>query len=74
MNRMSPKRISSTSKPDKCPRCGAPVYKILYGEPAMSVEDYFRTSGEHVVFGGCIISGDDPMWACSRCGTEIYQR
>ncbi len=71
---MKPKRISSINKPDKCPRCGAPVYKILYGEPAMSEEDYFKTYGEHVIFGGCIISGDDPTWACSQCGQEFYQR
>lgn len=67
------KKYESKVKPDKCPKCGAPVYQILYGEPMMSEEDYFKTYHEHVIYGGCCISENDPEWACSKCGTEIYQ-
>ena len=66
------KRYESIEKPDKCPKCGAPVYRILYGLPVMSEEEYFNTYHEHVIYGGCCISKDDPEWACSQCGAEIY--
>ena len=66
------KRYESIEKPDKCPKCGAPVYRIQYGLPAMSEEEYFETYHEHVIFGGCCISEDDPEWACSKCGAEIF--
>ena len=66
------KRYESIEKPDKCPNCGAPVYRILYGLPVMPEEEYFKTYHEHVIYGGCCISEDDPEWACSKCGAEIY--
>lgn len=66
------KRCESEVKPKKCPKCGAPVYQILYGLPAMSEEDYFKTYHKHVIYGGCCVSEDDPEWACSNCGAEIY--
>lgn len=66
------KRFESIEKPDKCPKCGAPVYEILYGLPAMSEKEYFNTYHEHVIYGGCCISEDDPEWQCSKCGAEIY--
>ena len=58
--------------PDKCPKCGAPVYRILYGLPTMSEEEYFKTYHEHVIYGGCCVSEDDPEWQCSKCGAKIY--
>lgn len=66
------KRYESIENPGKCPKCGAPVYRIQYGLPAMSEEEYFKTYHEHVIYGGCCISEDDPEWACSNCGAEIY--
>ena len=55
----------------KCPKCGAPVYKILYGEPMMNEDEYFKTYGEHVIFGGCCISDDSPSHQCSNCGKQF---
>ena len=66
------KRYESKVKPDNCPKCGAPVYRILYGMPMMSEEEYFITYHEHVIYGGCEITEDNPKWACSKCGAEIY--
>ena len=66
------KQYESIEKPEKCPKCGAPVYRIQYGLPTMSEEEYFNTYHEHVIFGGCCISEDDPEWQCSKCGAEIY--
>ena len=67
------KRFESKVKPDKCPKCGAPVYRILYGLPAMSEEEYYKTYHEHVIYGGCCVSEDDPEWQCSKCSMEIYR-
>ena len=67
------KRFEAKEKPDVCPKCGAPVYKILYGMPMMSEENYFMTYREHVIYGGCEITEDDPKWACSKCGAKIWQ-
>ena len=38
----------------------------------MSEEEYFETYHEHVIYGGCCISEDDPEWQCSKCGAEIF--
>lgn len=62
-----------TRKPRKCPYCRGNVYRILYGEPMYSEYEYFEHFGEHVIFGGCCITGDDPEWACNECGRE-YKR
>jgi len=66
------RRYESIEKPDKCPKCGAPVYGILYGLPVMSEEEYFNTYHEHIIYGGCYIPEDHPEWACIKCGAEIY--
>lgn len=66
------KRYESKVKPDTCPKCGAPVYRIQYGMPMMSEEEYYKKYHEHVIYGGCCVSEDDPEWACSNCGAEIY--
>lgn len=46
------KRYESKVKPDNCQKCGAPAYRILYGMPVMSEEEYFNTYNEHVIYGG----------------------
>lgn len=66
------KRYESKMKPNQCPKCGASVYRILYGMPIMSEEEYFNTYHEHVIYSGCEITEDNPKWACSKCGVEIY--
>ncbi len=66
------KKYESIEKPNKCPKCGAPVYQILYGLPVMSEEEYFKTYHEHVIYGGCCVSEVYPEWQCSKCGAEIY--
>ena len=67
------KRFESEVKPDKCPRCGAPVYEILYGLPVMSEEEYFETYHEHVIYGGCCISEDDPEWRWCLVGNIVIE-
>ena len=62
------KRYESKEMPEKRPKCGAPVYRIMYGLPAMSEDDYFKKYHEHVIYGGCCVSEDVPervlVYAC----------
>lgn len=69
MNRV----IYAIRKPRRCQRCGGNIYRILYGEPCCDEQEYFERFGEHVVFGGCCISDNDPVWACKECGTPYYK-
>lgn len=67
------KPIEVIRKPRKCPRCGGNVYRILYGEPMYSEEEYFEHFGEHVVFGGCCVTDNDSDWACQECYQEYMK-
>ncbi len=58
-------------KPRKCPKCKGDVYEILFGEPICSEKEMFKRTGKHYIFYGCIISDNDPNWACSKCGQEF---
>jgi hypothetical protein len=66
--------IVRSRKPRKCPLCGGEVVEIMYGEPMMSEEDYFKTYHKHVVYGGCCISEDSPQWQCRICEAEMYKK
>jgi hypothetical protein len=57
-----------TSKPAQCPRCGSEkVASILYGLPIFDEELKRRLNAQEVILGGCIISGNDPLWHCVEC-------
>lgn len=64
-------RHSSKDKPARCPDCGSEkVVEILRGYPtpdAMAEAEKGR-----VVLGGCIVTGDDPLWQCTECEVQIY--
>ena len=60
-------------KPAECPSCGhAPFSEIGWGYPVHSVELGRDLESGRVVLGGCVVSGDDPVWACSECGTQMW--
>lgn len=50
-----------------CPFCGVPLklVPIAYGYPTYKTFEQARR-GE-VALGGCIVSDDDPKWACATC-------
>lgn len=53
----------------KCPYCGSrELWKYLYGEPAA---DYDR---EKYVLGGCVITGNNPVYRCKNCDKDIYKK
>ncbi len=50
----------------RCPECEHAVVPVMFGMPGPEmVEEEQR--GE-IVLGGCVVDGDDPVWACSACG------
>mgnify|MGYP006435393845 CR=1 FL=1 len=59
-------------KPSVCPACDSDkILDIVYGYPAESL-DKGAQQGK-VILGGCVITGDDPQWQCSKCGTDFYR-
>jgi hypothetical protein len=62
--RLKPKR-------PQCPQCGsAELRSIQYGLPPPEViENLVEESRRRgVVFGGCVVLEDAPIWACASCG------
>ena len=55
------KEISTT-----CPACGSDrVVPIRYGLPGADMQlDY---DDGNIELGGCLITDDDPRWACQAC-------
>ena len=55
----------------KCLVCNQPMAKWLYGMP-----DYHKLKNKiynkEVVLGGCVISFNDPIWACTSCCINYY--
>ncbi len=50
-----------------CPKCGSErTVPILYGYPSHEARE--AEERREVVLGGCVITGDDPEWACLACG------
>ncbi len=49
-----------------CPKCGSRRTRpIVYGYP--SWELFQAEERGEVTLGGCVITGDDPMWYCPDC-------
>lgn len=68
------KRFVSKRKPHVCPACkGKRIAPILYGEPAFTPELEAALRAGTIALGGCCLSGDDPVWKCADCGSEIYR-
>ena len=71
------KPIKVSSKPDKCPKCGGKVVKILYGEP--SIEAFEAEDRGELILGGCCIQIDGegnsllPDWQCKKCNAQFIE-
>lgn len=58
-------------KTPRCPQCGSEeLRRIQYGLPPAEVMENFAEESRRrgVVFGGCVILDDAPIWACAKCG------
>jgi hypothetical protein len=53
-----------------CPECGSNenVIPIIYGYPGPELREAAER-GE-VFLGGCVMTGDDPLWYCKACGRK----
>jgi hypothetical protein len=67
--------IKVKRKPRTCLECGSRrVAVILWGTPDFSDLELWRKEREgRIVFGGCIVMGDEPRWECVDCGQQ-YDR
>lgn len=53
------------NKPEKCPKCGGEVVRIVYGMPGHELA-LKETAGE-LVLGGCCVEENSPAWQCLKC-------
>jgi rubrerythrin len=55
-----------------CPSCNELVrpVPIVYGMPTQ--ETYEEAQAGKLSLGGCVLTGDDPEWACPRCDAAIF--
>ena len=71
------KPIKVSIKPDKCPKCGGKVVKIIYGEP--SIEAFEAEERGELILGGCCIQVDEegnslmPDWQCKKCNAQFVE-
>jgi len=67
-------RIERSEKPAQCPQCGhGPLADIIYGFPIIDDDLIKRWNEGSIVIGGCVITGDEPRWACATCGQRIHK-
>jgi len=54
-----------------CPSCAAEVtpVPIVYGYPTF--ETFEAAEAGHLQLGGCVVTGDDPEFACPSCGAAL---
>lgn len=68
-------RYEFSRKPRRCPACKATkIASILYGYPAFSSKLETDLEEKRVVFGGCVITDDDPRWQCTECDAEFFRK
>ncbi|MGD0953838.1 MAG: class I SAM-dependent DNA methyltransferase [Methanotrichaceae archaeon] len=68
------KRLYLSRKPQKCPSCGAePIATIQYGLPIFSADLEAKLQSGKIELGGCCVTDDDPVWACTHCGQKFYR-
>ena len=52
----------------KCPNCEKTwIAEIFWGYPAINKDVEDALEKKEIVFGGCIISENDPKWECNNC-------
>jgi len=56
------------AKKRKCPNCQSTDHaKILWGLPNDMKEIEEELERKEIVLGGCVVTGNDPKWACNDC-------
>lgn len=59
---------------ESCPHGASRIQRvpIVYGLPGWDLAEAEK-NGE-VVLGGCVVSGNDPEWACPNCHEPLQAR
>jgi hypothetical protein len=53
-----------------CPACrSGDVVQILWGEPSPEAAEMAEAG--RIALGGCVVTGDDPVWRCKACGRDF---
>ena len=53
----------------ECPKCGgSDIAMIFWGLPQMSKDLEKKVKDKKIVFGGCVVSKNDPELECNDCG------
>ena len=72
-NNSHDEKIFRNRKPRTCPSCnGKNVAVILWGYPLETAELTKAVEEKKIVFGGCCISENDPVWECTDCYAQIW--
>ena len=59
---------NKTPKPSQCPKCESEkIAEFIYGEQPFEDE-------KNMIWGGSVITGNDPNWMCINCNTLIYRK
>ena len=59
----------------RCCQCDSyKVARIIYGMPDFTERLEKLEKQGKIVFGGCSVSGNDPKYECTECGTGYYKR
>lgn len=68
-----PHIIDVLRKPQKCPKCGSPVWDIIYGTGDMTEIEFLFEYHKSAIMGGDNIPRRPPIWACS-CGCKRFRK
>ena len=55
----------------KCPNCGGKLIDIIYGMVDYEVGEQAKKG--KVFIGGCMITGNDPIYHCNTCRRSYYK-
>ena len=62
----SRRKICASEERPSCPWCDSgDVRPILYGAPSEAM--WQACANSHAVWGGCLVDGHEPQWACGSC-------
>jgi hypothetical protein len=70
------RKTAKSNKPkSRCSKCDSTkIATIIYGIPDYSEELEKRLESGKIVLGGCCVTGNDPKYECTDCGTGYYKR
>ena len=68
-----PHIIDVLRKLQKCPKCGNPVWDIIYGAGDMTELEFLLEYHKSAIMGGDTIPRRPPIWACS-CGCKRFRK